>query len=158
MKNKIFDCITFFDNNYMFDFRYNVLKDHVDYFIVCESIYDHRGNLKGKNFIKKDYYNYDKVKYFVFEKPFPKNNSIWENQAMQREFLLKSTDFAGDEDYIFFSDPDEIPKPEILVNFQLKKKYGIFMQKFFNFKFNLYNKYEGPWEGTRVCKKKILNQ
>ena len=156
MKNKIFDCITFFDNNYMFDFRYNVLKDHVDYFIVCESIYDHRGNLKGKNFIKKDYYNYDKVKYFVFEKPFPKNNSIWENQAMQREFLLKSTDFAGDEDYIFFSDPDEIPKPEILVNFQLKKKYGIFMQKFFNFKFNLYNKYEGPWEGTRVCKKKNL--
>ena len=30
------------------------------------------------------------------------------------------------------------------------------MQKFFNFKFNLYNKYEGPWEGTRVCKKKNL--
>ena len=26
------------------------------------------------------------------------------------------------DDYIFFSDPDEIPKPEILVNFELKKK------------------------------------
>ena len=156
MRSKIFDCITFFDNNYMFDFRYNVLKDYVDYFIVCESIFDHRGKPKEKNFIKKDFYDYNKVKYFILDKPFPKNNSIWENQAIQREFLLKSTDFADGEDYIFFSDPDEIPKPEFLTNFQLKKKYGIFMQKFFNFKFNLYNKYEGPWEGTRVCKKKNL--
>ena len=57
---------------------------------------------------------------------------------------------------IFFSDPDEIPKPEILINFELKKKYGIFMQRCFNYKFNLFIKYESPWEGTRVCKKKNL--
>ena len=156
MKSKIFDCITFFDNNYMFDFRYNVLKDYVDYFIVCESIFDHRGKPKEKNFIRKDTYDYNKVKYFILEKPFPKNTSIWQNQAIQREFLLESTDFANDEDYIFFSDPDEIPKPEVLKNFDLKKKYGIFMQKCFNFKFNLFNKHESPWEGTRVCKKKNL--
>ena len=30
------------------------------------------------------------------------------------------------------------------------------MQHCFNFKFNLFNKYESPWEGTRVCKKKNL--
>ena len=30
------------------------------------------------------------------------------------------------------------------------------MQTCFNFKFNLYNKYESPWEGTRVSKKKNL--
>ena len=140
----------------MFDFRYNILKDYVDYFIICESIFDHRGRSKKKNFIKRDYYDYNKVKYFVLEKPFHKNTSIWENQAIQREFLLKSTDFASMDDYIFFSDPDEIPNPQLLQNFILKKKYGIFMQKCFNFKFNLFNKYETPWEGTRVCKKKNL--
>jgi len=140
----------------MFDLRYNVLKDHVDYFVICESIHDHRGRPKKKNFIKKKYYNYNKIKYFVLEKAFPKNTSIWENQAIQREFLLKSIDFAEEEDYIFFSDPDEIPKPELLSDFQLKKKFGIFMQKCFNYKFNLFNKYESPWEGTRVCKKKNL--
>ena len=156
MKNKIVDCITFFDNNFMFDFRYNVLKDYVDYFVVCESIYDHRGKPKKKNFIKKEYFEKKKLKYFVLEEPFPKNTNIWENQAIQREFLLKCTNFVHDEDYIFFSDPDEIPKPELLQNFELKKKYGIFMQKCFNFKFNLYNKYESPWEGSRVCKKKNL--
>ena len=38
----------------------------------------------------------------------------------------------------------------------MNKKYGIFLQKNFNYKFNLYNKYESPWEGTRVSKKKNL--
>ena len=122
MKSKIFDCITFFDNNFMFDLRYNILKNFVDYFIICESIFDHRGNQKKKNFIKKEYYDYKKIKYFLLEKPFPKNTSIWENQAIQREFLLKNVkELADEDDYIFFSDPDEIPRPEILTNFSLKK-------------------------------------
>ncbi len=156
MERKIVDCITFFDNNFMFDLRYNILKDHVDYFVICESIFDHRGNNKKKNFINKNDYDSKKIKYLVQEKPFPKNASIWENQAIQREFLLNNINFLNDEDYVFFSDPDEIPNPSLLINFELKKKYGIFMQQFFNFKFNLFNSYESPWEGTRVCKKKNL--
>ena len=156
MPSKILDCITFFDNNFMFNLRYNILKDHVDYFVICESMYDHRGNLKKNNFYLNKEYDNKKIKYFILEKPFPKNTSIWENQAIQREFLLKCLDFANSEDYIFFSDPDEIPRPELLTNFNLKKKYGIFMQSCFNYKFNLFNEYESPWEGTRVCKKKNL--
>jgi len=31
---KIIDCITFFDNNFMFELRYNVLKNYVDYFVI----------------------------------------------------------------------------------------------------------------------------
>ena len=156
MKSKIFDCITFFDNNYMFDLRYNILKNHVDYFIVCESKFDHRGNSKKINFLNNAKYDCNKIKHFVLEKQFPKNTTIWENQAIQREFLLECVNFANPEDYIFFSDPDEIPRPEILINFELRKKYGIFMQKCFNYKFNLFNRHETPWEGTRVCKKKNL--
>ena len=156
IKNKIFDCITFFDNNYMFNLRYNILKDHVDCFVICESKFDHRGNPKNLNFIKHEEYDFSKIKYFVLEEPFPKHTSPWENQAIQREFLLKCTNFAEPDDYIFFSDPDEIPKPEILTNFELKKKYGIFMQRCFNYKFNLFNSYESPWEGSRVSKKKNL--
>tara|TARA_B100000989_G_scaffold229240_1_gene176146 strand:+ start:1939 stop:2751 length:813 start_codon:yes stop_codon:yes gene_type:complete len=156
MKNKIVDCITFFDNNFMFDFRYNVLRNYVDYFVICESIYDHRGNIKKKNFIKKKEYDQKKIRYVVLEKPFPKNTNIWENQAIQREFLLDNLNFIDSEDYVFFSDPDEIPNPSLLTNFELKNKYGIFMQQCFNFKFNLFNKHESPWEGTRVCKKKNL--
>jgi len=155
-KSKILDCITFFDNNFMFELRYNILFDYVDYFIVCESLYDHKNNIKTKNFIWKNYYDSKKIKYYLIEEPFPSYKDRWKNQAIQREFLLNSINFAEPDDYIFFSDPDEIIKPELLKNFVLKKKYGIFLQDCFNYKFNLYNPHESPWEGTRVCKKKNL--
>ena len=69
---------------------------------------------------------------------------------------MENLSFVSPEDYIFFSDPDEIVRPEILINFNLKKKYGIFLQDCFNYKLNLFNPYESPWEGTRVAKKKNL--
>ena len=50
---KIIDCITFFDNNYIFDFRYNVLEKYVDKFVICESLFDHKNNSKKINFDPK---------------------------------------------------------------------------------------------------------
>ena len=55
-----------------------------------------------------------------------------------------------------FSDPDEIPNPKKLKNIKMEKKYGIFIQNMYTYKFNLFNQYESPWEGTRICKKKDL--
>ena len=154
--SKIFDCITFFDNNYMFDLRYNILNDYVDHFVICESLYDHTGKKKKKNFVWKKKYNKKKITYILMKEPFPKKNDRWKNQAAQREYLLKKLRFVSPNDYIFFSDPDEIMRPEKLKNFKLKKKYGIFLQDCFNYKFNLNNPHESPWEGTRVVKKKNL--
>ncbi len=154
---KKIDCITFFDNNFMFDFRYNVMKNYVDKFVICESLYDHRNNKKGVNFDPdKKYINDPQILHIVVEKPFPKNTNAWQNQAIQRDYIIKKLNFAEDNDFIFFSDPDEILNPEVLKNFDLKKKYGIFLQRFFNYKFNIFNPYESPWEGTKVCKKKNL--
>ena len=154
---KKIDCITFFDNNFMFDFRYNVMKNYVDKFVICESLYDHRNNKKGVNFDpEKKYINDPQILHIVVEKPFPKNTNAWQNQAIQRDYIIKKLNFAEDNDFIFFSDPDEILNPEVLKNFDLKKKYGIFLQRFFNYKFNIFNPYESPWEGTKVCKKKNL--
>ena len=155
MKSKLIDCITFFQENFIFNIRYKILKDVINEFIVCESIYDHRGRKKKLNFDKK-LIKEKKIRYLVYKKKFPFENSPWQNQALQREFILKNLDYLNDEDYIFFSDPDEIPNPVKLKNINLKYKYGIFLQKNFNYKFNLYNKYESPWEGTRVSKKKNL--
>jgi len=156
MKSKIYDCVTFFDNNLMFDLRYNILKNVVDFFVICESKFDHQGNEKKINFINKKNYDSKKIKYYILETPFPKNNNAWQNQELQREFLLESLKNVNPDDYIFFSDPDEIPRPELLIDFSLKKKFGIFLQRCFNYKLNLFNPYESPWEGTRVAKKKYL--
>jgi beta-1,4-mannosyl-glycoprotein beta-1,4-N-acetylglucosaminyltransferase len=156
MKNKIIDCITFFDENFIFDLRYNILNEYVDKFVICESQFDHKGRKKKLNFKPKNEIMCKKIHYLILEEPFPKKNNAWQNQALQRDYILKNINFVSDEDYIFFSDPDEIIKPELLKNFKLNKKYGIFLQKCFNYKFNIFNPYETPWEGTRVCKKKNL--
>ena len=126
--NKLIDCITFFDNKLMFDLRFNILKNHVDFFVVCESKYDHRNNPKKLNFDLKFLKN-NKVKYVVLDKPFPNESDIWKNQAIQREFLLNSLDsFVRENDFVFFSDPDEIPNPSLLINFNLKKNMVFFFK------------------------------
>jgi beta-1,4-mannosyl-glycoprotein beta-1,4-N-acetylglucosaminyltransferase len=154
---KIFDCITFFRENFITNIRFEILKDCVDYFFICESIYDHKGNKKKLNFklLNKNLKN--KVFYLVKKDKFAKLNTPWQNQATQREYLKNFVfNYSKDDDLIMFSDPDEIPNPTIIKNLKLKKKYGIFMQKSFCYKFNLFNSYESPWEGTRVCLKKNL--
>ena len=55
---KIFDCITFYNANLLFNLRFNILKDVVDFFVICEANKDHTGNPKTYNFdpnIPKEY-------------------------------------------------------------------------------------------------------
>ncbi len=153
---KIFDCITFFRENRVANLRFEILSDIVDKFIVCESRYDHKGNKKDLNFNLLNKKFEKKILYLIKNDPFPKNSSPWEKQALQREYIIKGLDKCDSEDLIMFSDPDEIPNPNKLKNIQLKKKFGIFLQKHYVYKLNLSNPYEEPWEGTRICKKKNL--
>ena len=158
MKNKIYDCITFYNENLQVKLRLNISNDYVEKFVICESIYDHKGRKKNLNFKAEKFKDFkDKIIYLVLDKQFPEITDPWATQAYQREFLLKGLSFVDQEDYVMFSDPDEIPTPELLVNINLKKNFGIFMQKMFCYKLNIYNQYESPWEGTRIAKKKNLN-
>ena len=45
-KEKIFDCVTFYDENLITNARIEILNQYIDYFIICESKYDHKGNKK----------------------------------------------------------------------------------------------------------------
>ncbi len=155
-KCKIYDCITFFDENVLTNLRFEVLKDVVDFFIVCESKYDHKNRLKKKNFnlINKGFES--KIRYIFIEEPFPKKLNLWEIEEFQREKILEGLKDAKMNDYIMYSDSDEIPNPKLLINFNLNKKFGIFLQDFLAYNFNTFNEFETPWEGTRICRKKNL--
>ena len=155
-KEKIYDCITFYDENFLTNLRFEILNDVVDFFVVCESKFDHKGNPKPLNFslLNKKFEN--KVRYLVIEEQFPDPKNGWSCESYQREKIFNALSDASLEDYIFFSDSDEIPNPNELIDFSLKKKFAIFLQKFFVYKINIFNKFETPWEGTRVCKKKHL--
>ena len=158
MKNKIYDCVTFFQENLQVELRFHTLNSVVDEFIICESIYDHRGNKKKINFDKERFPLFkNKINHLILEKQFPKKNTPWQNQALQREYILEGLKNANKDDLIMFSDPDEIPNPIKLKNIKMNKKYAIFLQNMYTYKINIFNKYESPWEGTRICKKKDLN-
>ncbi len=150
--NKIIDCITFYDENLLTNARFEILKDVVDKFIVCESLFDHSGNSKKINFKLKNTKFSDKVEHIVIKENFPKPIQPWNNEKIQRERILQTLSNCDSDDYILYSDSDEIPNPSVLRNLNLNNKYGIFLQKNFVYKLNIFNKYETPWEGTRICK------
>lgn len=153
MKNQIFDCITFFRENFITNVRFEILNKYVDYFVICESKFDHNGKKKKLNFKLKNLSFKNKIIYIVLDHPFPKHlKDGWQRQAYQRDYMLSKILNAKNEDYIMFSDPDEIPNPKKLKDFKLEKKYAIFLQKHYVYKFNIFNEYDTPWEGTRVCK------
>ena len=75
--------------------------------------------------------------------------------AHQRNKLIKGLEEADDNDFILYSDNDEIPNFENFNETYLKNKIIIFKQKIFYYKFNLYyDRYD--WFGTKGCRKKDL--
>ena len=154
---KIFDCVTFFEENRQMKLRFNILNDYVHEFIVCEGKYDHQGNKKKINFNKNKYPKFKKKITHIIVDKFPNKLNPWQRQAFQREEILKNIKKANENDLILFSDPDEIPNLSNLKKIQLKKKYVIFLQDLFYYKLNVKEtKFGKNWEGTRGCLKKNL--
>ncbi len=166
---KIFDCTTYFNEPLIMDVRFNILNEHVSKFIIVESTYSHSGEKKKINFDKNLYPQFkDKIKHIIIDKE-PENildidntnidikkrmNSIL-RISLQRNEALKACKEASEEDYIFYSDNDEIPNfNEINFN-KNKSKFIIFEQKLFYYKFNLLND-RIFWYGTKGAKKKYI--
>ena len=111
---KIYDCFIFFNENLLTEIRLNILNKHVDYFVICESYYDHRGNVKGYLFDLEKFKNFEeKIIYLKIEK-FPEHLGIWERQDYQRNYLQKGLKNAYKNDLIIYSDADEIINPQLI--------------------------------------------
>ncbi len=65
---KIFDCFMYFDEDLVLDLRLNTLNDTVDYFVIVESIYTHRGVKRDLKFDIKKYSKFkDKIIYCIYD-------------------------------------------------------------------------------------------
>ena len=165
---KIFDCTTYFEEKLMMDLRFNILDPFVDKFVVCEATFSHSGKKKEINFDKKDFPKFqDKIIHIIIdkdpvEKTLNKNsnskllrqNSI-ERIETQRNYISKALEDADKNDYIIYSDNDEIPDLSKIDFKSNKARVIIFKQKLFYYKFNLaYPKVD--WFGSKSCKIKDL--
>ena len=83
-----------------------------------------------------------------------RTNSI-KRIAHQRNKIMDYLSEADDDDFIFYSDNDEIPNLENLNFENIQNKILIFKQKLFYYKFNLYCD-RVDWFGTKGCKKKKI--
>ena len=163
MSNKIFDCITFYNANMLFDLRYHSLKNHVDYFVVCEANKTHTGHHKEYNFDKNFLSKYgDKIIYIQVD-DLPeikiKGKKDYQLLKVQMENLFRGIKKAEDNDLIIFSDEDEILNPSAISEFKQNDfRFGLFLQNMYYYKINILGLDEGNgnWAGSRICKKKYL--
>ena len=170
---RIFDCFMYFDEDVVLDLRLNTLNDDVDYFVIVESNFTHKGDRRSLKFDYKNFPKFkDKIIYLIYDKKPKKLENIDEKDSHgqqnrkyifnaihrengQRNFIAEGLKIAEDDDLILISDVDEIPNLRNISLTDFKEKLIFFYQEMFYYKFNLklpnYN-----WVGTKSCKKKHL--
>ncbi len=167
---KIYDCFMYFDEEIILDLRLNTLNEFVDYFVIVESIFTHKGDKRELKFNHKKFEKFkDKIIYLIFDKEpkglskinDPKNddgeyimNALLRENS-QRNFISEGLKNANDEDIILISDVDEIPNLENINLKKINRKIIQFKQEMFYYKFNL-KLPDLEWIGTKACKKKNL--
>lgn len=115
---KVFDCFTFYNEFELLELRLNSLNNIADYFVLVEADKTHN------NTPKPFYFDERKSE---FEKFLPKIRHIkvnmnidwqgvgdWSIENAQRNAIAKGLEDAEPNDFVFISDLDEIPHPNIL--------------------------------------------
>ena len=66
---KIFDCFMYFDEEVVLDLRLNTLNEYVDYFVIVESSFNHKGEKRKLKFNLKRFEKFSKkIIYLVYDK------------------------------------------------------------------------------------------
>ena len=170
---KIFDCFMYFDEEIVLEVRLNMLNKYVDYFVIVESTYNHRGDKRRLLFNINKFEKFkNKIIYLIYDENPQNIEKVLENdnpsmiskkyilnaakrENGQRNYIFNALEKANNDDLILISDVDEIPNLEALDIDKIDKKIILFKQEMFYYKFNL----KLPnliWTGTKACKKKNL--
>ncbi len=171
---KIFDCVTYFNEPMMYNLRLHILDKYVDEFIVCEALYTHKGEKKKVNFDKDLYPAFKNRITHLVVKDQPNNLIQLENKADKNYLILNHSSFRlnaakriekqrdeisklfnekNSEDWIIYSDSDEIPDLTRIDFNNVLNKVILFKQNVFYYKFNLMLP-NHDWFGSKACKYK----
>ena len=170
---KIFDCFMYFDEEVILDLRLNILNPYIDYFIIVESSYTHKGDKRNLKFDIKKFDRFkEKIIYLTFDEIPSGIEEVFEDDSddeksrkiilnaahrenEQRNYISKGLRDAQDDDLVLISDVDEIPNLQNLKLKEIKNEIILFKQDMFYYKLNL-KMPDMIWSGTKACKKKYL--
>jgi len=163
----------FFDENLVLELRLNLLDKYVDYFVIVESKFNHKGEAKKLNFDIKKFKKFEqKIIYIIydqqpsdlykFEKEDTKRDidgkyifNAYKRENAQRNLISQGLKNASLDDLIIISDVDEIPNLEKINFNKIKNEILVFRQDMFYYKFNL-KLSNFKWTGSKACKMKKL--
>jgi len=163
----------YFDEEVVLDVRFNTLNKFVDYFVIVESKYTHRGELRDLRFNHKKFEKFkDKIIYLIYDEESKEIEEIKDTDSEnektrkyifnaayrengQRNYIKKGLVDAERNDFILISDVDEIPNLSEINFMKVSEKIILFKQDMFYYKFNLFLP-DLIWTGTKGCKKKYL--
>ena len=170
---RIYDCFMYFDEEIVLETRFEYLNKYVDYFVIIESRFTHKGDKRN---LKFNLNNFSKFKHKIIYKVHDEvpnkiekvldgddevtktrkyiMNALYRENA-QRNYINEGIKNAEDEDIILISDVDEIPNLSKISFKEIKEKIILFKQEMFYYKFNL-RLPRTEWVGTKGCKKKYL--
>ena len=159
----------YFDEEVVLNVRLNHLYNYVDYFVIVESKFTHKGEERSLKFDINKFSKFkSKILYLIVDKQPENIEQIYETDSedkknnkyimnalyrenSQRNFIIHGLKNANSEDIILVSDVDEIPKLENIDFSSIKEKIILFQQDMFYYKFNL-SIPNFKWTGTKGCR------
>lgn len=169
----IYDCFAFFNEMDLLEIRLNTLNDVVDKFVLVEAtrtfqkkekpLFFEQNKERFKPFLHKiEHIIVDEYPGFFAKWRVPKT---WDYDDHQKEQILRGLKNAKPDDVIIVSDVDEIPRPELVLEYAKKPGIKVFQQKLFYYYLNCFvNRYPEPiplvdgympWYGTVMLNYKL---
>ena len=153
---KIYDCFSYFDEDFLLEIRLNILNDYIDKFVIVEGDRTWQNNYKGFNFNIEKFSKFKSKIIYLKVKDLPNGDNPWLRENYQRNYILNGIKDSKDDDLIIISDLDEIPNPKVITSFNPKDRFAVFKQKHYYYKLNLQSTALPYWLGSRICLKKFL--
>lgn len=167
----IFDCIPFFNELDILKLRMEILDSYVDYFVLEEATVTFSGKEKKMIFAQNrqlfDKFK-DKIRYVAVTDSPMSGVTTHERDKYQKNQLIRALSDCKPEDIIIFSDVDEIPNPDTLLQvierFDGEKIYHLAQRMFYCFLnmeeisgnlLSITGEFPGvekkKWLGTKIC-------
>jgi len=169
---KIIDCFIFYNELDLLIYRFNLLNNIVDYFIIVESTHTFIGKEK-KLFFNENKHLFENfrnkiIHIIVDDFPYKYHNVnidagyVWNNEFFQRNAISRGINYIKDlaqSDVIIISDVDEIPDPHTLN----KIKKGIIIVdinilEMDLYYYNLNTRFQSKWPLCKIISYKKYNE